>query len=145
MNNAQLVTAATRTRKIVNTKPVVDVQKTLESKLNQLALHAEAIKKNKLAAEQIEQELFDMMQQAKVRDVNTAFAYAEITRPMGKAKNEVDPVKLHEITGTEFYSLISVLITKVRDSKLLTERELTNITTHTPGELGDPKLVIKYK
>jgi hypothetical protein len=100
----------------------------------------EAMQKDLAAAET---ELFMFMTDNGLEHLDVPRAVADITQSSGKSVNIVDPKALRTLLkkDSDFYSCISVSITKVKE--LVAGKELDKITTTIPATPGPRKLKVK--
>lgn len=69
---------------------------------------------------------------------------AEIVRPAGRSKTEIDPREYHEALAEDeeaFYDSISVSVGKAKEH--LSGKELSNVSRVTPAKSGEPTLKLK--
>jgi hypothetical protein len=100
-----------------------------------LALQAESV--------QLRDDTFKEMKRLGLKEQKNGRCDAEIVRPAGRSKTEIDPREYQEAVEDDdaFYDSISVSVSKAKEH--LSGKELANVSKVTPATPGNPTLKLK--
>ncbi len=99
-----------------------------------LALQAQAV--------QLHEETFKEMKRLGLKEQKNGRCDAEIVRPAGRSKTEIDPREYQEAVDDDaFYDSVSVSISKAKEH--LSGKELAAVSKVTPATPGNPVLKVK--
>ena len=100
-----------------------------------LALQAQSV--------QLRDETFKEMKRLGLKEQKNGRCDAEIVRPAGRSKTEIDPREYQEAVQDEdaFYDSISVSVSKAKEH--LSGKELSSVSKVTPATPGNPTLKVK--
>lgn len=123
--------------------PTKKIIKGLESQLEKLASIHEAKKALERQEQEIQLEMFHVMQEHKILKIEADGNEAEIVRKQGRATNVINVEKFQKlVSAKDFYECVTVGVTKAK--AVLPAKELAAITTCVPAEVKEPELAVSY-
>jgi len=124
---------------------IPDAEQTkMENLLHSIAHYQESVATLEATIKEDMDALFLMMKTYQINDLSVVGAEAAIVTPMGRSSSHIDPEQFYRrVVEEDFFACVEVL--KTRAEKVLSGKELAQITEVVPGKKGEPKLVVKRR